>query len=139
VAYFERHTAAQKPQEEAMQNSITWFEIPCQDLKRAAKFYEQMLSVELEQTEFMGVPHGIFPASEGALRGALIQDVNRRPSNTGTLVYLNAGGKLDACLERAAKHGGTVEVPRTSIGPQGFVAMVRDTEGNLVGLHTPPE
>jgi uncharacterized protein len=121
-----------------MQNSINWFEIPCQDLMRATKFYEHMLSVELEKTEFMGVPHGIFPGSEGALRGALIQDASRRPSNTGTLVYLNAGSELDACLERAAEHGGSVEVPRTSLGPQGFFAIVRDTEGNLVGLHTPP-
>jgi len=121
-----------------MQNSITWFEIPCRDLKRAVRFYEGMLEIQLEQTEFMGVPHGIFPGGgEGALRGALIQDPNRQPGETGTLVYLNAEGKLDRAIERAPKQGGRVEVPRTSIGPQGFIAVVRDTEGNLVGLHSP--
>jgi len=26
--------------------------------------------------------------------------------------------------------------PKTDIGPPGFIALVRDTEGNIVGLHS---
>jgi predicted enzyme related to lactoylglutathione lyase len=26
--------------------------------------------------------------------------------------------------------------PKTDIGPPGFIALVRDTEGNVVGLHS---
>jgi len=51
-------------------------------------------------------------------------------------VYLNASGKLDACLERVVPAGGAVVMPKTDIGDPGFIAVVRDTEGNLVGLHS---
>jgi predicted enzyme related to lactoylglutathione lyase len=30
-----------------------------------------------------------------------------------------------------------VLLPRTDIGEPGFIALVRDTEGNVVGLHEP--
>jgi len=28
-------------------------------------------------------------------------------------------------------------LPKTDIGDPGFIALVRDTEGNVVGLHAP--
>jgi predicted enzyme related to lactoylglutathione lyase len=28
-------------------------------------------------------------------------------------------------------------MPKTDIGAPGFIALVRDTEGNVVGLHSP--
>ncbi len=49
-----------------------------------------------------------------------------------------ADGKLDACLERAARPGGTVLLPKTGIGPAGFVAIVKDSGGNSIGLHSAP-
>jgi predicted enzyme related to lactoylglutathione lyase len=33
--------------------------------------------------------------------------------------------------------GAQLVLPKTSIGEQGFIALIKDSEGNLVGLHTP--
>jgi predicted enzyme related to lactoylglutathione lyase len=118
-------------------NAVNWFEIPCHDLDRAAKFYERMLGVSLTRTTFMGVPHGIFGGEPNAV-GALVLDRQNAPSPQGTLVYLDATGKLDTALARAAEHGGAVLQAKTEIGPNGFIGIVKDTEGNRIGLHSKP-
>lgn len=121
-----------------MTNALNWFEIPVLDLARATRFYEEVLGERLKQETFAEVPMAIFVRKDPqALSGALIKDSRRRPSADGSLIYLNAAGKLDACLERVAKAGGTVLMPKTEIGDPGFIALVRDTEGNTLGLHAP--
>jgi predicted enzyme related to lactoylglutathione lyase len=37
---------------------------------------------------------------------------------------------------RAAQSGGTVSQEKMAIGEYGYCAMVIDTEGNLIGLHS---
>jgi predicted enzyme related to lactoylglutathione lyase len=72
---------------------------------------------------------------EGAresVRGALIADERRQPAGDGALVDLHAPA-LDASLERVARAGGGVVLSKTDIGR--VIAPVRDTEGNVVGLH----
>jgi predicted enzyme related to lactoylglutathione lyase len=118
-------------------NAINWFEIPCTNFERAAKFYEAVLATRLERVDAAGGPHGIFPTSGHGVGGALVIDKQNAPAAKGSRVYLDATGKLDACLERVPKNGGEIVVPKTSIAPHGFLAIVRDTEGNHVGLHSP--
>lgn len=120
-----------------MRNAINWFEIPTRDLDRATRFYEQLLDRKLRREVFAGTPIAIFTGeSREAVAGCLISDPRRQPSaDSGCLVYLDASPDLDGCLSRADAAGGTVVLPRTDIGEPGFIAIVRDTEGNHVGLH----
>jgi len=118
------------------QQVLTWFELPTVDLKRAIAFYRTVLHAQIKEEVFAGTPHGIFERpAEGMVTGALIEDKRRKPATTGTLVYLSAGGQLDECLARVAAAGGKVVLEKTSIGPQGHIAIIADTEGNHVGLH----
>lgn len=117
-----------------MRNTLNWFEIFVTDLKRAQGFYEQVLGVKLRAEQFNGEAHAIFPDDGQA--GALVQREGRKPSADGALVYVNCNGTLDASLARVAKAGGKVVMPKTDIGPPGFIAIVADTEGNAVGLHS---
>lgn len=114
--------------------SINWFEIPVADLDRAAAFYEGVLAVSLKREVFGGVPMAMFCADVG---GALVEDGARKPTAEGALLFLDATGKLDDCLARVKEAGGSVLQPKTDIGDPGFIAIVRDTEGNRVGLHAP--
>jgi len=66
---------------------------------------------------------------------ALVQDPKRKVGGGGTIVYLNADGELDAIVARAERAGMSVLLPRTAIGPEGFIAILRDAEGNQVGFH----
>lgn len=116
-----------------MKHAIDWFEIFVADLERAVRFYEDLLDVGLRREEFGGAAMAVFPEAAGGVGGALVQDARRAGSGSATLVYLNATGKLDPCLERA---GAAVVLPKTDIGAPGFIATVRDPDGNLVGLHS---
>ena len=117
-------------------NAITWFEIPTADFARATAFYETVLDDKLQS--FPGPePCNMFPSQPGGVGGCIIHREHAKPNNNGTVVYLNADGKLDASLKRAEKLGAKVLVPRTQIpGGFGFYACIEDSEGNHVGLHS---
>jgi len=117
-----------------MSNTLNWFELFVTDLPRAKRFYEQLLGITLRGVDFQGEPNALFMQGDDA-QGALALRKGRAPSKDGALVYLNCNGILDAALARVAKAGGTVVMPKTDIGPPGFIAVVLDTEGNAVGLH----
>jgi predicted enzyme related to lactoylglutathione lyase len=121
-----------------MTNTINWFEIPTTDLTRAARFYELVLGTSLKHEHFTAtdMKMAVFAGPEDSVRGALIADKRRKPNPDGAIVYLHARN-LDESLGRIEKAGGSVVLPKTDIGEPGFIALVRDTEGNVVGLHSP--
>jgi hypothetical protein len=68
--------------------------------------------------------------------GAITKMDGVAPGQGGTMVYLNVEGDLEGVLSRIPSAGGSVLKPRTSIGEHGFIAILKDTEGNPVGLHS---
>lgn len=121
-----------------MTHAINWFEIPTTDLNRASRFYEEVLGISLKREHFAGTDMhmAVFQGEEESVRGALIASPRRKPMADGALVYLHAPN-LDASLSRLERAGGSVVMPKTDIGEPGFIALVRDTEGNVVGFHSP--
>ena len=122
-----------------MQNALNWFEIPVTDLDRAKRYYERVFDTTLQRHENGGMTMEMFPyePSTQGVGGALVADERRKPSTEGSLVYLNATGRIDECLERAAADGGEVVLPKLDIGEPGFIALIKDPDGNCVGLHSP--
>lgn len=118
-----------------MAHIVSWFEIPATDFDRAVGFYSTILGQELPKGSFMDTPHGFFCDSDGTNYGAVIHHPTAVPGNTGVLVYLHADN-LDQVLERVEGAGGSIDMPKTSIGEMGWIAVVVDTEGNRVALHT---
>ena len=118
-----------------MKNAINHFELPVLDLGRAAACYETLLGVPMRRETFGGLPYALFPHEEPGVSGALVEDPKRTPGG-GTIVYLNADGQLDAILARAERAKATIVVPKTPIGPEGFIAILVDTEGNRVGFNS---
>lgn len=116
-----------------MKKPINWFELFVTDMSRAVKFYEHALDIKLELQEHAGELNAIFDSGSGG--GSLVKRNGRSPSAEGALVYFNCDGKLDAVLGRVEKAGGKIVSGRESIGPMGFIAMVKDSEGNQIGLH----
>jgi predicted enzyme related to lactoylglutathione lyase len=116
-----------------MTNTITWFELPVRDMDRAVASYATFLDIPLKRETFGGRPYAVFPGAEEGVGGALAQDDQATPG-AGAIVYLNAEGQLDAILARATKAHVKVVLPKTHIGPPGYIALFEDTEGNRVGL-----
>ncbi len=119
-----------------MTTTLTWFEIPVINMDRAAKFYGTLLGSELKRDDFGGIPHAFFSNGKDTT-GALVHDPRNKPSADGRVLYFHSGD-IDAALGRVRALGAEVLVPKLDIGGPGHIAVLIDSEGNRVGLHTPP-
>ena len=121
-------------------NPVNWFEIPCNDIARAATFYESVFGVELAQTEMGGSKMAWFPMEMGANRrrgnAHSRTRFTRRPM-MARLFYIHVP-EIDAALAKIDTAGGKTVLPRMSIGEHGFIAHFEDCEGNRVALHEAP-
>jgi len=79
---------------------------------------------------------GILPHNDGEVGGCLFTSAEEKPSDKGMMIYLNANGRLDEALSAASANGGKIIQPKQPIGPFGFRAVVLDSEGNRVALHS---
>ena len=52
------------------------------------------------------------------------------------MIDLNASGRLDEAVAAVPVNGGSVIKPKHAIGPFGFRAIILDSEGNRVALHS---
>lgn len=118
-------------------NPVGWFEIYVQDMNRAKAFYESVLATKLERLESPGIEMWAFPMHrDGAgAAGSLVKYEGYPSGGNSTLVYFTCS---DCATEakRAAAHGGAIFKDKFSIGQYGFIALVTDTEGNMIGLHS---
>lgn len=118
-------------------NAINWFELFVSDFERARRFYEQALATSLETMDSMGGRMAMFPYNpESGVGGCLSDCAEQQPGAGGTRVYLNVEGQMDAVLDRIPAAGGEIIQNRMSIAPHGFIAVIKDSEGNVVGLHS---
>jgi len=120
-----------------MNNPVGWFEIYVQDMARAKAFYEAVFDTTLSPLDNPGLDMWAFPmdmATFGA-SGALVRMPGFPSGANSVLVYFKCA---DCAVEadKAVKAGGTVQKPKMSIGSYGHIALVVDTEGNMIGLHS---
>jgi predicted enzyme related to lactoylglutathione lyase len=119
-----------------MQNVVNWFEIPVTDMDRALRFYNTILATNMEAAEMMPGFQSAFFSHEGGVGGSLSLGEGYTPSREGTLVYLNGGDDLNVVLNRVEDAGGSIAMPKYAIGENGFIAIITDSEGNKIGLHS---
>jgi predicted enzyme related to lactoylglutathione lyase len=118
-------------------NPVGWFEIYVQDTARAKAFYEATFEVKLEPLPSPGIEMLAFPAKPDSpgCGGALVRMPGKDSSGGGTLIYFSCADCATE-LARATAHGGRVFKNKFSIGQYGFIALIFDTEGNMIGLHS---
>lgn len=122
-----------------IRNPVGWFEIYVQDMPRAKKFYETVLGLELTQLDSPEpeIEMQAFPMNmdAGGASGALAKMEGCPSGGMGTLVYFSC---MDCATEssRVEATGGKICKPKMAIGQYGFIALVTDTEGNMIGLHS---
>ena len=119
-------------------SALNWFEIPVADFERARAFYEAMLATPLSEVMVDTFRMGMLPAEEGGIGGAIVAGPGCVPASSGSLVYLNAGEDLSIAMRRVEPAGGKVIVSKTRIGDGqwGYFALLQDTEGNRIALHS---
>jgi predicted enzyme related to lactoylglutathione lyase len=118
-------------------NRVIHFEIHAEDPQRAISFYSGLFGWKFtrwsDQVEYWAVETG--PKTEPGIDGGLLP---RKGSIDGQAViaYICTIGvrDLDQIVKTAQAAGGTVSAPRMAIPGIGWLAYLKDTEGNSLGV-----
>jgi uncharacterized protein len=117
-------------------HNVVWFDVPVADLDRAIAFYSAVLGKQMDKQVYPGMAMGILPHEGDIMGGCLYECQDNAPSDHGLLLYFNCDGRLDDAISQVEPKGGKVLQPKHGIGPHGFRALVLDSEGNRIALHS---
>lgn len=111
-------------------------------MDRAQAFYEHILDIQMikradgeDQAVFFPFNPNVVQATSGRVTGVLSKSAKNIPSTSGTMVYINASPNIQVALDKVEGAGGKIVTPKIQI-PAGFIAVIVDSEGNRVGLHS---
>lgn len=123
-------------------NAVVWFEIYVDDIARAKNFYEEVFKITLTEMPMPASSEDFqmlfFPTNGmnaiGAT-GALVKMKDFEVKAGGIIIYFACE---DCAIEeaRVREAGGEIFKSKMSIGEYGFISLVKDTEGNIIGLHS---
>lgn len=123
-------------------HAINWFEIPVNDFDRAKKFYETIFGYEMPEQQMGNTRMGflLYDFQNGGRGGAIVYDPEfYKPSSDGALVYLNCEPDLQEILDKVEVAGGKILRGKVIVSPDaqlGYWALMQDSEGNRVALHS---
>ena len=122
-------------------DTLCWTDIPVTNLDRAIKFYSALLGKEVRKMSETGFEYGLLPHEEQNASGCLCvggDSVGNKNelSETGPLIYLSVEGRLNEAVGAARVNGGKVLQEKQQIGPHGVRAIIIDSEGNRIALHS---
>ena len=123
---------------EKLKSAVNWFEIPATDFDRAVRFYSEIYASEMPTRDMGHIKMGFFQHEPGTgIGGAVVSGDGCVPSQVGAKLYLNGGSDLLTVLNRVEAAGGTIVTEKRQISPEiGYFAIIVDTEGNRVYLHS---
>lgn len=121
-----------------MPNQIGWCDIPVTDLDRVIGLYSALIGQAVKKQEYPGFAVGLLPGEGPESRGCLYRPESNenRPTAAGALVYFNCSGRLDDAIAQAVSHGGRVVHAKYQVGDHGFRAVILDSQGNRIALHS---
>ncbi|MDP3739933.1 MAG: VOC family protein [Hyphomonadaceae bacterium] len=123
-----------------MTNRPVHFEIHASNPETSIAFYKALFGWRFERYQVPGVYYGVITGddTERGINGGLLQrlgppPVEGAPVNSWTVTV--DVESVDKTLARALELGGTQALPKMSIPHVGYVAYIKDVDGNIVGLH----
>ena len=117
-------------------NPFRWVEIYVQDIARAKKFYETVVKATFQRLESPEAELWAFPMAQNGpgAAGALVK-MQGMPSGGNSVIVYFACEDCAVEAQRVVPAGGKIHRGKFSIGEHGFIALVQDLDGNIVGLH----
>ena len=117
---------------------VIHFEIHADDPDRAIRFYKELLGWEFTlwdgPMQYWMIMTG--PDSAPGINGGLIKRQHPISGNDGVIAYVCTVevDDLDKYVARGQQFGGTIGLPKMPIPGVGWLAYLKDTEGNVFGL-----
>jgi predicted enzyme related to lactoylglutathione lyase len=121
---------------------VVHFEIHAENPERAVGFYQKLFGWEITKwggpAEYWLIKTG--PDGTPGINGGLMRRHGPAPAEgqpVNAFVCTIDVTALDATLGQALAAGGTLALPKMPIPGIGWLAYVKDTEGNILGLMQP--
>jgi len=120
---------------------VVHFEIHADNPERAAKFYSDLFGWRLTKwdgpADYWLVVTG--PDGTPGINGGLLRRQHPAGGNDGVIAYVCTVqvDDLDRDFARAQQLGGAVALPKMPVPGVGWLAYVKDTEGNVLGMMQP--
>lgn len=118
---------------------VAHFEIHASEPAKLAAYYQELFGWKMQH-----LPHINYwlidttHEGEPGINGGLLQRQGPKPAEgqpvNAHMCTVNVPS-VDAYFARAQKLGGTVALPKMAIPNVGWVAYVKDPDGNIFGLH----
>jgi predicted enzyme related to lactoylglutathione lyase len=105
--------------------TIVHFEVPADDVRRAKKFYTELLGWKFEE-----VPGGYWLIGTGGVGGGMMKRQNPQQQITN---YIDVPS-IDEYAAKVEKLGGKVVVPKMPVLGRGYFVVCLDTENNVFAL-----
>jgi len=111
---------------------VVHFEIPADNPERAIKFYEKVFDWQIEKWDGP-IEYWLIMTGEEDKPGIDGGLARREDPTTGVENTIDVKD-LDASLANVKASGGEVIRPRMAVPGVGWMAYIKDTEGNVFGL-----
>ncbi len=123
-----------------MSNRPVHFEIHASDPERSIAFYRDLFGWKFERYPIPGVYYGVITGDDKTpgINGGLLQRMGLPPADGAAVnswtVTVDVEN-VDKAMAKALELGGTEALPKMTIPHVGYVAYIKDVDGNIVGLH----
>jgi len=78
----------------------------------------------------------LLPHADTNVSGCLVQSPAEHITDFGPLIYFNVEGRIDDAIEKAKSFNVEIFEEKFKMGEHGFRAVIKDTEGNRIALHS---
>lgn len=122
---------------------VVHFEIHADEPERAIQFYTRLFGWTFTKWDGPMTYWMIVTGPEGTpgINGGLLKRNHPITGHDGVIAYICTVQveRLDRDVELALELGGQIAMPKAAIPGVGWLAYVKDCEGNIVGLMEPEE
>lgn len=120
------------------------FEIHAVDPERMAAFYHDLFGWKIQKWDGPMDYWMIWTGEEGTpgINGGMVRRMGDAPSDGAPVSAFVCTVGVDDCaamVEKAVSLGGTIAMPKGPIPGMGWLAYVKDLDGNIMGLMQPDE
>jgi uncharacterized protein len=119
-------------------NKVVHFEVPYDDKEKCQGFYEKVFGWQFQNIPEMNytIAHTVevdekqMPKESGAINGGMF----KRAEDLKAPVITIKVDDINETLEKIEETGGEIVREKSDVGDMGYIAYLKDTEGNVVGL-----
>ncbi len=121
-------------------DKVVHFEIPADDMKKAAEWYKKVFGWNTEEASDMPYvmattverDENHMPKEVGAINGGFYERNDNGASKNPVIVI--KVGDIDESMEKIKTEGGEIVMDKMEISDMGLYAQFKDSEGNIMGI-----